>query len=73
MLLFAYHCLDKFVKKLRGRTELEDTLGRLDRLTQEQVWMMTAEILRSTFDIDHKIHTIMDGAQIILRDCPSMC
>ena len=41
-------CSEKYVKKLIGRTDLEDALNRLDKLTHEQAQMATAEVQRAT-------------------------
>ncbi|KAI0280353.1 hypothetical protein BGY98DRAFT_1095521 [Russula aff. rugulosa BPL654] len=38
----------KFLKKLLGRNDVEDALKRLDKLTQEEAKMATAEVLKST-------------------------
>ena len=45
-------CSEKYVKKLIGRTDLEDALNRLDKLTHEQAQMATAEVQRATDAID---------------------
>jgi len=39
--------LEKFLKKLLGRNDVEDALKRLDRLTQEETKMATAEVLNN--------------------------
>jgi len=39
--------LEKFFKKLLGRNDVEDTLKRLDKLTQEEVKMATADVLNN--------------------------
>ncbi|KAH9053155.1 hypothetical protein EDB87DRAFT_286188 [Lactarius vividus] len=44
----------KFLKKLAGRTDLEDAVKKLDRLTQEEARMALAEVLRLT-------HNVRDG------------
>ena len=36
-------CSEKYMKKLIGRTEIEDGLRRLDKLTQEEARMAIAE------------------------------
>ncbi|KAH9071115.1 hypothetical protein EDB83DRAFT_316148 [Lactarius deliciosus] len=51
----------KFIKKLAGRRDIEDALGRLDRLTQEEARMATAEVLRLTRSIDDKVKLIIGG------------
>jgi hypothetical protein len=41
-------CLEKYFKKLTGNTDIEDSLRRLDLLTQEEARMSTAELLSVT-------------------------
>ncbi|KAH9165534.1 hypothetical protein EDB89DRAFT_1911320 [Lactarius sanguifluus] len=45
----------KFLKKLVGRKDIEDALKRLDRWTQEEVRMASAQILRLTHSVDDKV------------------
>jgi hypothetical protein len=42
--------LEKYLKKLIGKTDIEDALKRLDKLTNEEVRMVTAQVLRATHD-----------------------
>jgi hypothetical protein len=51
------------VKKLLGKNEIEDSLKRLDTLTQEEARMATAEILRVTHSVDDNVRVVLDGAQ----------
>jgi len=46
------------VKKLAGRTDIEDALGRLDRLTQDEVGMTAAQGLKATHEVDDKVQAI---------------
>ncbi len=46
---------EKFLKKLVGRRDIEDALRRLDKLTQEEARMATAEVLRLTQSVDDKV------------------
>jgi uncharacterized protein YoxC len=48
------------VKKLLGKTEIEDALKRLDKLTQEEVRMATAQLLTLTHGVDDKVTRIDD-------------
>ena len=48
------------MKKLLGKTEIEDALKRLDKLTQEEVRMATAQILKLTHGVDDKVISIND-------------
>ena len=47
--------LEKFLKKLVGRKDIEDALKRLDRLTQEEALMAAAQILSLTHTVDNKV------------------
>jgi hypothetical protein len=62
--------LEKFLKKLLGRNDVEDSLKRLDRLTQEEAKMATAEVLKITRGMgghmkamDTNLKVLVDGAQ----------
>ena len=43
-----------------GRTDIEDALQRLDKLTQEEARMATAEGLKATHGIDNKVEDVGD-------------
>jgi len=51
------------VKKLLGKNEIEDSLKRLDTLTQEEARMAIAEILRVTHSVDDNVRVVLDGTQ----------
>ena len=53
-------CSEKFAKKLIGRTEMEDSLKRLNRLTQEEVHMAIAQNLKITHTVDKGVREVMD-------------
>jgi hypothetical protein len=64
------HFLEKLLKKLLGRNDVEDALKRLDKLTQEEARMATAEVLKITRGIDGNMNVmdtnlkvLIDGAQ----------
>ena len=52
--------LAKFLKKLIGRTEIEDALKRLDELTQEEARMATAQVLKVAHDVDDRVRGLTD-------------
>jgi hypothetical protein len=61
---------EKYLKKLVGRTDIEDALKRLDKLTQEEARMATVQVLKVTHTVDDrvkvvddKVTTVIDGAQ----------
>jgi hypothetical protein len=43
------------VKKLVGKTDIEDALSRLDRLTHDEVGMAAAQGLSATHKVDDKV------------------
>ena len=54
------------MKKLLGKNEIEDSLKRLDTLTQEEARMATAEILRVTHSVDDNVRVVLGGAQGVI-------
>ena len=46
-----------------GKTEIEDALKRLDKLTQDEVRMATAQLLTLTHGVDDKVTRIDDGVK----------
>ena len=46
---------EKYGKELIGRSDLEDALTRLDKLTLEEALMATAEVLKMTHAIDEGV------------------
>jgi hypothetical protein len=65
----AEKCLEKYLKKLVGRTEIEDALKKLDNLTNEEARMATAQVLKTTHDnrvagVDDKVAVVIDGAHL---------
>jgi hypothetical protein len=48
------------MKKLTGNTEIEDSLSRLDKLTQEEARMASAELLKVTHSVDNKVTGVDD-------------
>jgi anion-transporting ArsA/GET3 family ATPase len=69
--------LEKYLKKLIGRTDMEDALKKLDTLTNEEARMATAQVLKAThtvddrvrgvedkvLDVDDKVTVVIDGTQ----------
>ena len=56
----TYGYLGKYMKKLVGRTDIEDALGRLDRLTEDEVRMAAAEGLKATHEVNNKVQGVDD-------------
>ncbi|KAF8459969.1 hypothetical protein DFH94DRAFT_849315, partial [Russula ochroleuca] len=55
----------KYLKKLVGRTEIEDALKRLDTLTQEEGRMATAQVLKVTHTVDERVMGVMDKVLVV--------
>ena len=62
--------LEKFLKKLLGRNDVADALKRLDKLTQEEAKMATAEVLKISRGMDSNmkvmdtnLNVLIDGAE----------
>jgi hypothetical protein len=53
-------CPEKYGKRLIGRTDMEDALKRLDKLTQEEGRMATAENLIATHAVDDRVRGITE-------------
>ena len=52
MSLVTEGCLEKYGRKLIGKTDMEDALKKLDQLTQEEAWMTIAENLRAIKQVE---------------------
>jgi hypothetical protein len=48
------------VKKLIGKTDIEDALKRLDKLTHEEAWMGIAQNLRATYTVGESVRGVAD-------------
>ncbi|KAF8502060.1 hypothetical protein F5888DRAFT_1904496 [Russula emetica] len=57
--------LKKFAKKLIGRTDLEDGLKKLDKLTHEEAWMGIAQNLKATHVVGESVRRVADQAVTI--------
>jgi hypothetical protein len=57
---------EKFLKSVIGRTKLDDGLKKLDKLTNEEVAMASAQLLRVTHNINENIKTMANGRKAYL-------
>ena len=55
------------MKKLIGRTDLEDALKRLDQLTHEEAWMGIAQNLKATHNVGEIVGRVDDRVAEITR------
>ena len=52
--------LERFLKTLMGNTDIEGSLDKLDKLTQEEARMASAELLKMTHSVDGKVMGVDD-------------
>jgi hypothetical protein len=52
--------LGKYLKKLAGRTDMEDALKRLDNLTHEEARMAVAQNRKATRTVDDRVKVVVD-------------
>ena len=53
---------EKFLKRLAGRTDLDDALKKLDNLTHEEARMATAQNLKATQNVGDSVKAV--GAKV---------
>ena len=58
---------EKYLKKLLGRTDIEDALGRLDKLTQEEARMAIAEVLKVAHHVDEEVNTVSENVKNVYQ------
>ena len=61
----AERCLEKYAKRLIGRTNIEDALKRLDKLTQEEAWMGIAQNLKATHTVGERVREVVDRVVVM--------
>jgi hypothetical protein len=57
--------LEKFLKKLIGRNDIEDALQRLDKLEQGELRAVTAQVLKTTGDLKDVACSLKDATSDI--------
>jgi hypothetical protein len=58
-------CSEKYAKRLIRRTDIEDALKRLDKLTHEEAWMGIAQNLRATHTVGEGVRGVDDRVRVI--------
>ena len=56
---------EKYGKKLIGRTDMEDALKKLDKLTQEEARMAVAENLKATHIVDERVRGVANTVSVM--------
>ena len=59
--------VEKYAKKLIGKTEIEDALKRLDKLTHEEAWMGIAQNLKATHAVGERVGVVDDRVAEVIR------
>jgi len=59
--LFSEKFLKNLIRNTDNGRDIEDALKRLDRLTQEEVPMIAAQLLKATNTIDNRVGEIADN------------
>jgi len=84
MLSLTENHSEKYLKRLAGKTDLEDALKKLDKLTHEEARMAIAQNLRATQNVDDrvkgvddevkevndKVAVLMEGTQMVFSRSP---
>ena len=58
----------KYIRKLTAKGEIEGSLERLDKLTQEEAQMASAEQLKKTHGVDNRVRGVEGQVQDIRGD-----
>jgi hypothetical protein len=59
---------EKYLRKLMGNRDIEDSLERLDKLTQEEARMASAEQLKMTHSVDDRVRGVGGQVQDVRDD-----
>ena len=59
---------EKYLKKLAGKRGIEDSLEKLDKLTQEEARMASAEQLKMTHVVDDRVRAVEGRVQDVRGD-----
>ena len=62
-ILNSHFYSERYFRKLAGKTDLEDSLQRLDRLTQEEARMASTEQLKMAQNIDDRVAAVQGDVQ----------
>lgn len=57
--------LERYLRKSAGRSDLEDALKRLDKLTQEEARMAGAQGLKAIHTVDERVRSVYERIQSV--------
>ena len=58
---------ESYLNKLVGRSDMKDALGRLDKLTQDEVRIVAAQVLKTAHGVDDRVATVLKSAHDIFN------
>jgi methyl-accepting chemotaxis protein len=61
-------CSEKYFAKVTGNRDIEDSMEMLDKLTQEEARMASAEQLKMTHSVDGKVMGVAEQVQDVRGD-----
>ena len=70
---FTHPSAERFMKKLVGRSDIEDALKKLDKLTHEEALMAGAEAVRLGNSIVEGLGRVIDGTRWVSDSSQSSC
>ncbi len=57
--------LEKYLKRVIGRTDMEDAVKKLDKLTVEETRMAIAQNLKATHNVDERVRGVANTVEVI--------
>ena len=66
--LLTYYSSEKFLKRLVGRTDIEDALLRLENVTMEEAKMAAAESLKAIHGVGNQVGDKVDGVLKVVEE-----
>ena len=64
----ADRCSERYLMKLVGNRDIEDSLDKLDKLTEEEARMAAAELLKMAHSVDGKVVDVAREVQGVRGD-----
>jgi hypothetical protein len=65
LLLLDHVTIEQYFNKLVGRRDIEDALARLGKLTQDEVRMVAAQVLKTAHGVDDKVQGVSTQVQAV--------
>jgi len=63
---------EKYLNKVLGKTDIEDALKRLDKLTHEEALMATAQVLKVAHRIEDKVTSVDENVKLTIAGRQSL-